>query len=175
VTSCGWWVNHLDHSLSSRLLNLYLLNSYWGMGAASRQPHPMRGRPCLIATLIFQNSKMRHATGIMCTSGNGKLFRNSHGFISTVKWSHSVMVSKGDGRFVLSAEVVLIIFSSKELDVNSMCKLRLKNVHFCLVKYSLYCYVLWLKSFDVTHSEVCMTFGGNTTMFIINTLWEMWL
>jgi hypothetical protein len=37
------------------------------------------------------------------------------------------MVSKGDGGFVLSAEVVLIIFSSKELDVNSMCSLLLQT------------------------------------------------
>jgi hypothetical protein len=70
---------------------------------------------------------MRHAAGGMDTSGKGKLFRNPHGFISTVKWSHSVLVSKGDGGFVLSAEIVLIIFSSMVFDVNSMRCLLLQT------------------------------------------------
>jgi hypothetical protein len=63
----------------------------------------------------------------MGTSGKGKLFRHPYGFFSTVKLSQSEMVSKGDGVFVLATEIVLIIFSSMVLDVNSMCSLLLQT------------------------------------------------
>jgi hypothetical protein len=57
------------------------------MGAASRQPPPppFWVRPCLIATLILRNSKMRQSTGSMGTSGKGKLFRNPHPFFLSSK------------------------------------------------------------------------------------------
>ena len=49
-------------------------------------------------------------------------------FFSAVKWSQSEMVSKGDGLFVLSAEIVLIIFSSMLIPCAVYCcKLHVKN------------------------------------------------
>jgi hypothetical protein len=117
-------------------------------GCISAAPPPLWVRPFLIATLIIQNSKMRHATCSVGTSGKGSLFRNRHGFFSAVKWSHFETVSERYGIFVVSTEIELIIFSSMVLDVNSMCSLLLQTarqkVHLFLVKYSPYCF--WLNT-----------------------------
>jgi hypothetical protein len=70
---------------------------------------------------------MRHATGSMGTSGKGKLFRNSYGFFLSSKMI-SVRNDFERGWSICALnKIVLIIFSSMVLEVNSMCSLLLQT------------------------------------------------